>query len=64
VNWMQASGVITPYVNRDGEDVRLSEFELWFEGWEFSSFIKEDLTLEDTPDAVDEFFASTPQLDQ
>jgi hypothetical protein len=63
VNWVQSSGVITPYVDRDGEEVRLSEFEEWFEGWRFGSFVKEGVSFERVPDPVEQFFARMPKLD-
>jgi hypothetical protein len=56
INWTQGSGVITPWVEREGSELRLSEFEQWFDGWEFEAFVKEDMSYSTTPDPVLAFF--------
>lgn len=61
--WRQANVDITAYVNKDGVDVRLGEFEAMFDGWKFSAFVKDDVVSEGIPDPVNEYFANTPKLE-
>ncbi len=61
--WKQINDLITAYVNKDGVDVRLSEFEEMFDGWKFSAFVRDDVVSEDIPEPVKEYFANTPRLE-